>query len=199
MIASLVIGGGMGIGGMMLGNKLAEGSVGPNPNANPQKFMETILQKKQEGKPISAEDVFALRVAQNPMVEAKIENQYGDPFSNLRKSDRKFVMTQYRALAEHCERDAQICNQADANVNKLMFGMMPAPSAVQELNDLRKAAGDDKAPRDAGGQQLAEAGPTQGSFAERVSRRGVMPGGFAEMVLNQRANATPEQVLPRGA
>lgn len=159
-----MIAGGLGyMGGQYLGEKL----LAPDEKQNPLTQMDEIRAKVQNGQPVDAIDIFALRVTQNEGLNERIINQYGEPYYKLSGQDKHYAMNMVRGGHELCARDAALVN-AGGNLDNLMFGPMPEP--VME-------------------QQLAPAEQTQGQWASRVGSRAPARGNYADMIRQQQAAA----------
>lgn len=154
-----LVGGGAGY---WIGSSVAEKSIGPDQNKNPMVQMDELRAKLAEGKPLSAMDVFALRVSQNPALDANIISRFDTDFFSLSPQDKMYAMQMHGDLANQSARDAMLCNQG-ANIDDLMFGFMPE-SPVQEFAQLQEAAGEGKWAQKVGGSRAQR----QGSHAEAI-------------------------------
>lgn len=139
-----IVGGAASLGGMFVGTSVGEHigqhMFGVKDERNPMFHIEKIHEKRQHKKPISALDVFALRVSQNPKLQSAIKYQYNEDFFHMNESEQRGVMAESKGLAMACLQDARACARPDANPDQLMFGALPSP--VAEFENLQQRAGE---------------------------------------------------------
>jgi hypothetical protein len=118
-----------GMLGYMAGEDIGKSVLDVTDASDPAAILEAIEEKKNNGQYISAEDVFALKLAQHPQVRKNVVARHGANFGDMDETTRKEVMHGLPALAQQAARDAVLCNFPEAQVDQLIAGDL-APQAA---------------------------------------------------------------------
>lgn len=158
------IAGGIGaLAGAFAGEGLMSYFTDKGEKNHPLKMYEKIREKHKNNEPITALDIFTLRVAQNPNMQEYIKHHYDDLFGNLEPEVQQRVMYDMRGFSQACAQDAALCNDPSADLRALMWGlpMQRSPQAANANN-----------PAPVWAKRVANTNqPVRGGFVEAEMRR----------------------------
>jgi hypothetical protein len=180
-IPGLLVGGGIAMAGALAGERFGSQFFDSKDDYNPMTHIDKLEQKRQQHEPIKAEDIFALRVAQNPTLNQAVKEQYGTSYFNLDSGQQLQVMQMSDGLMQRCFRDAEKAARPETNVKALMFGMLPESPFAGMYQPVQTYV------------PYAPAVPAQGYWQDRVGGPQSQRGSFIERVQAKAAMAQQQQ------